>query len=59
VIATEAVGNAVAVDSADVDPLLHAARVSTPVVHRAATAIARVGNVEVSRTVGRGMVNSW
>jgi hypothetical protein len=59
VVASEAVGNAAGVESSDVDPLLHAARVSTPAVHRAATVIARVGSVEVSRTVGRVMVNSW
>jgi hypothetical protein len=55
----EAVGDAVGVDSAAVDPLLHAARVSTPAAHRAATVINLVGAVEARWAVGRGMVNSW
>jgi len=59
VVATAAAGDAVGDDSADVDPLLHAARVSTPAVHRAATAINLVGAVEVRWAVGRGMANSW
>jgi hypothetical protein len=51
-------GGGTGVDSADVDPLLHAARASTPVAHRATTVPELVGTIDVTKAVGRGIVGS-
>jgi hypothetical protein len=51
-------GDCAMADSADVDPLLHAARVSTPAAHRAAPVTNLVGTVRVG-TFRRGIVGSW
>jgi hypothetical protein len=41
-------GDCEAVDSADVDPLAHAARVSVPAAHKATTVMNLIGTVRMS-----------
>jgi hypothetical protein len=52
-------GDSVAVDSADADPSAHAASVSAPAVHMAATAMNLVGTVRMRMGLWPSIVDSW
>jgi hypothetical protein len=51
-------GDFEAVDSADVDPLAHAARVSVPAAHKATTVMNLVGTVRMSTGFWPSIVDS-
>jgi hypothetical protein len=52
-------GDCVAIDSADMDPLAHAARVIVPAAHRAATVMNLVGTVRMRTGFWPSIVDSW